>query len=357
MTILYSVCRPILRALAPESAHRLALTLLATGAFSRTRNPDHPSLSSSLACLRLPNPVGLAAGFDKDGVAISGIQDLGFGFVEIGSVTPRPQYGNPRPRLFRLDLDQAVINRMGFNNAGFDALVHRLDGLSEGKGVIGVNIGANKDSTNPIADYSDGIIRFAKLVDYMVINISSPNTPGLRDLQLGSRFQDLVSRVISVREDTCPAKAKTPIFLKIAPDLTTEDITLIVNTSVKLGVNGLIVSNTTTMRPPSLLSQNCKESGGLSGRPLFSRSTQLLGEIYRLSNGCLPLIGCGGITSGADAYAKICAGASALQLYTSLVFHGPGVIKQIKRELVSMLASDGFSSIMEAVGSRSGLSE
>jgi dihydroorotate dehydrogenase len=336
----------LLRALPAETAHRATLRL--TGAFAPLL-PKTPSDDSRLGVTALgfdfPNPVGLAAGFDKDAEVPDAMLKLGFGFVECGTVTPRPQSGNPRPRLFRLSEDGAVINRMGFNNCGMEAAAGNLK-ARHGKGIVGINIGANKDSADRIADYVQGFARLAPLADYVTVNVSSPNTPGLRGLQKKEDLTRLLAALIGAR-----AKGVfKPILLKIAPDLDGQALDEIAAAVIASGIEGVIVSNTTVARP-SLASACAGETGGLSGRPLLAPST----EILRQMRGRLPrnivLIGVGGIFSGADAYGKIRAGANLLQLYTGLVYQGPGLVARIKRELVACLARDGFATLADATGS------
>ena len=338
-----------LRKLAPETAHRLTIWALAAGLGPRDREPEDPILESSLWGRRFPNPVGIAAGFDKSAEAYRAVLRLGFGFAEIGSVTPRPQAGNPKPRLFRLTEDRAVINRMGFNNDGVEAVARRLSNRGVLPGPLGVNLGKNKDSADATADYVRGVQALARYADYLVINVSSPNTPGLRALQGREPLAALIEAVKAARADACPT-APPPLLVKIAPDLQPEDKADIAAVALASGIDGLIVSNTTLARPASLRGGDRGEAGGLSGAPLFQPSTELLAEMYRLTLGRLPLIGVGGIGSGADAYAKIRAGASLVQLYSALVFEGPGLVKRIKRELAQNLRRDGFSSLSQAVG-------
>jgi dihydroorotate dehydrogenase len=275
---------------------------------------------------------------------------LGFGFVEVGTVTPRPQPGNPRPRLFRLDQDRAVINRMGFNSGGLDLAADRLSRRT-GSGIVGVNLGKNRDSTDAAADYEKGIRRMAPLADYLVVNISSPNTPGLRDLQARSALDALLRRLTAARDTT---GRRVPLLVKVAPDLSPAECSDIAEVALDSGIDGLIIANTTVERPAGLVSRHASESGGLSGRPLFAPSTAILADIYRLTRGRLPLIGVGGVASAADAYAKIRAGASLVQLYTALVFDGPALIGRIKQELAEFVRRDGFASVAEAVGTAPG---
>jgi dihydroorotate dehydrogenase len=352
---LYPLIRPALRGLPPEAAHELTLRALELGlddflGGGSARKPDSPILAQRLWGLDFANPVGLAAGYDKDARVPDAMLGLGFGFVEVGTVTPRPQPGNPKPRVFRLERDQAVVNRMGFNSGGVDAVCDRLSRRIR-SGVVGVNLGRNRDTKDTAGDYSEGIRRMARLADYLVINVSSPNTPGLRELQHRALLGSLLERLIEVRAET---GCQVPLLVKIAPDLTPQERQDIAQVALETGIDGLIVSNTTVERPPDLVSRNAHEAGGLSGRPLFVPSTALLGEMYRLTRGRLPLIGVGGIASAEDAYAKICAGASLVQLYTALVFAGPELVGQIKTGLAGLLERDGFGSIAEAVGSAQG---
>lgn len=346
----YPLIRPLLRALPPEAAHALSLTALQAGiariGFGRAA-PDPPILGQRLWGLNFPNPIGLAAGYDKDARAPDALIDLGFGFVEAGTVTPRPQPGNPKPRLFRLDEDAALINRLGFNSGGLDAALARLAARRDRPGILGLNLGKNRDSTDAAADYEEGIRRAAGFAQYLVVNVSSPNTPGLRDLQRRHALDSLLRRLLQAREKS---GSRPPLLLKIAPDLSEEERRDIAAVTLDLGIDGLVISNTTVARPPDLKSRYARESGGLSGRPLFTPSTVLLAEMYRLTEGRLPLIGVGGVASAEDAYAKIRAGANLIQLYTALVFAGPALIGQIKRGLTRLLREDGFATITDAVG-------
>jgi|TARA_R100000149_G_scaffold63868_1_gene35156 dihydroorotate dehydrogenase len=331
----------LLRRLDAERAHDLAIAGLKYLPLSATR--DDPILKTGVAGLSLSNPVGLAAGLDKNAVAIRGLAGLGFGFVECGSVTPRPQAGNPRPRLFRLEEDRAVINRMGFNNDGLEAFAARLDRRPPGV-VVGANLGANKDAEDRIADYETGLRRLGGRADYMTVNVSSPNTPGLRGLQTVEALEPLLARIKAARP------VDRPVFLKIAPDLSGEDIGRIVEASLAYGLDGLIVSNTTLDRPDTLKSTHAGEAGGLSGAPLQARAAMALAAAVEASAGRLPLIAVGGIPDGAEAYARIRAGASAVQLYSALIFEGPGLVRRIKADLAARLRADGFSTVAEAVG-------
>lgn len=310
------------------------------------REPDPPILAQRVWGLDFPNPVGLAAGYDKDGRVIDAMRGFGFGFVEIGTVTPLPQPGNPKPRIFRLEEDQAIINRLGFNSTGLDAVVPRLSPRPHA-GIIGVNLGKNRDSSDVAADYVEGLRRAAPLADYITVNISSPNTPGLRDLQRGDSLEALLRRLLRAREES---GRRVPLLVKIAPDLTPAERGDIASVVLAADIDGIIVSNTTVDRPADLISRHAREPGGLSGRPLFARSTALLADMHRLTRSRLPLVGVGGIAGPADAYAKIRAGACLIQLYTALVFNGPRLVTEIKKGLVELLRNDGFTSISEAVG-------
>ncbi|MFZ5609946.1 MAG: quinone-dependent dihydroorotate dehydrogenase [Pseudomonadota bacterium] len=343
---LFPFLRPFLFALEPERAHSLSLWALRHGLTGgKMSAPDDPVLATRLAGLPLPNPIGLAAGFDKNAEVAGAVLGLGFGFAEVGTLTPRPQPGNPRPRLFRLVEDEAVINRLGFNNGGLEAALARLGAQAGRPGVVGVNVGANKDSADRIADYRHGVAAVAPYAAYIAVNISSPNTPGLRALQEKASLERLLAAVVAGR-----GAHGAPIFLKIAPDLEDEDKAAIAAVVLDAGIDGLIIANTTLARPPSLKSRHRGEVGGLSGKPLLAPSTALLADFHRLTKGRLALIGVGGVASGADAYAKIRAGASAVQLYTALVYHGPGLIAQIKRDLARLLRRDGFACVADAVG-------
>ena len=337
----------LLRRLPAETAHRATLALLQFASpLIRSAPTDDPRLAVSALGLRFPNPIGLAAGFDKDARAPDAMLSLGFGFVECGTVTPRPQRGNPKPRLFRLAEDKAVVNRMGFNNSGAASVAAKLRPRPH-NGIVGINIGANKDSKDRIADYRSAFASLAPYADYIAVNVSSPNTPGLRDLQTGDELARLLGTLMSQRASQ---NRRVPILLKIAPDISLSVLDQITETALGAGIEGLIVSNTTIERPPALKSPRARESGGLSGAPLFAPSTAILKETYKRVGGKLVLIGVGGIFSGADAYAKIRAGATLVQLYTGLALQGPGLLQQIKRELLAQLERDGLARVDEAVG-------
>ena len=327
---LFQVARPFLHALDPESAHHATLAALQF-AWLPPCAPDDKRLAVRAFGLDFPNPVGLAAGFDKDGVAPDNLLALGFGFVEIGTITPRPQPGNPRPRLFRLDRDRGVINRLGFNSAGH-VKAHENLARRRSKGIVGVNLGANKDSADRIADYVTGIEAFADVASYFTINVSSPNTPGLRDLQQAAALNELLSRVLEARER---APVRRPLLLKIAPDVSLDELDDIVRVARARKIDGMIVSNTTISRPARLASPHASESGGLSGRPLFDLSTQMLAETHRRVEGQFALVGVGGIDGPDAALAKLNAGATLVQLYSGLVFDGPELVTRIKRGLLT----------------------
>ena len=343
----YDLALPLIRWLEPERAHRLTVRALSLGLGPIQRTADDPALATRVFGLDFPNPLGMAAGFDKNAEAWRATLRMGFGFVEIGSVTPRPQAGNPRPRLFRLTDDEAVINRMGFNNDGMEAVAANLAGPR--RGIVGVNIGKNKETADPVTDYVACARRLGPLADYMVVNVSSPNTPGLRALQDPARLAEIVDAVSDALAQACPDGAP-PLLVKIAPDLTPRDCEDIARLALEGPVAGLIISNTTIERPESLKSPSRGESGGLSGKPLFEPSTRLLSLMYGLTAGKLPLIGVGGISSGRDAYEKIRAGASLFQIYTGFVYQGAVLINRIKGELTALLREDGIDKVESAVG-------
>ena len=345
--MLTKVAAAALQTLPAEAAHRATIGLLKAGGWALPAAPsDDPRLAISLFGRIFPNPLGLAAGFDKNAEVPDVMLKLGFGFVECGTVTPRPQAGNPRPRMFRLRQDRAVINRLGFNNEGMAAAAGRLSARAR-QGIVGINIGANKDSADRIADYREAFARLSPLADYVTVNISSPNTPGLRGLQNKEELEKLLALVM---EERARANSTVPLLLKIAPDLDEHALDDIANTVLASGIEGMIVSNTTLARPASLKSTNAKESGGLSGAPLFAPSTAILKAVRQRVGTQIVLVGVGGISSGADAYAKIRAGASLVQLYTAMAYEGPGIITRIKRELSALLARDGFARVADAVG-------
>ena len=348
--MLFRLVRPALFALEPERAHRL--TIAALKAAPSLSPAKAAALAVEVAGMRFPNPVGLAAGFDKDAEVPDAALGLGFGFVEVGSITPRPQAGNPRPRLFRLPEDRAVINRMGFNNGGAAAAAARL-GQRRGKpGIVGSNIGANKDSADRILDYATMTRAMAPLASYLAVNISSPNTPGLRALQDEGPLRELLGAVAEARAEAC-GKDGPPIFLKVAPDLETADIDSIARVAIEMKLGALIVGNTTVARP-ALRSSHASEAGGLSGMPLRDLALQRLRDFRKATGGAVPLVGVGGIASAEDAWQRIRAGASLVQLYSALVFEGPRLVRRIVRGLEALMQRDGFASIAEAVGSEAG---
>jgi dihydroorotate dehydrogenase len=342
--MLYSLCRPLLFRIPAESAHRLTIAAL-RHAPRALRDAPQPVLCQRVAGIAFPNPVGIAAGFDKNAEVPDALLALGFGFVEAGTVTPRPQEGNPKPRLFRLVEDNAVINRMGFNNDGADVVAARLRARLSRPGIVGANIGANKDSPDRIADYAQMTRIMAPLASYLTVNISSPNTPGLRALQDPAALAELLDAVIEAR-GTLP----TRLFLKLAPDLTALDIDAICKIALDTRLDALIVTNTTITRPP-MRSGLAGETGGLSGEPLRPLALQILRDFRKASGGAIPLIGVGGIASVDDAWARIRAGASLVQLYSALVYEGPGLVRQIVQGLAQRVHAEGMSSIAEAVGS------
>jgi dihydroorotate dehydrogenase len=348
--LLEAFTRPLLRLLDPEDAHRLAIRALAIPPFVKLV-ADEPRLAVRAFGLNFPNPVGMAAGFDKHAEVPDAVLRLGFGFVEVGTVTPEPQAGNPRPRVFRLNRDQGVINRLGFNSEGADAVLRRLAARAEGGGIVGVNIGANRESADRIADYVRLIETFAPVVSYFSVNISSPNTPGLRELQQAKVFDALLARVMDARARMSRQAGTTPLLIKIAPDLTLNELDDVVGAARQHHVDGMIVGNTTVRRPPGLRDKpTASEAGGLSGRPLFPLATRMLAETYVRVEGAFPLIGVGGIDSGATALAKIRAGASLIQLYSALVFHGLRLIANIKSDLSNELRRGGHASLDALVG-------
>lgn len=341
---------PLLRWLDPEDAHRMAIQGLRLLPPIRQR-ADDPKLAVRAFGLNFPNPIGLAAGFDKSAEVPDALLKLGFGFVEIGSVTPRAQPGNPRPRVFRLERDEGIINRMGFNNDGAHTVLRRLAARAHSGGIVGVNIGANKDSANRIADYVKLIEIFAPVASYFTVNVSSPNTPGLRNLQQAAALDELLARVIDARERVRQNAGDTPVLLKIAPDLTLAELDDVVHIARSRRTDGMIVGNTTLARPSTLRDQSrAKEQGGLSGRPLFQLSTRMVAETYVRAEGAFPLVGVGGIDSGGAALTKIRAGATLIQLYSSLVYKGLGLVDAIKRDLMSTLLRTGRDSLSEVIG-------
>lgn len=353
MIDLFPLFRPLVHAFDAEDAHKLTIAALKMGLNGKLgQSKDPQNLQTSVFGLSFGNPVGLAAGFDKNAEILAAAGNIGFGFVEAGTVTPKAQFGNAKPRLFRLQEDKAVINRFGFNNEGLEYFSRGLKKLSPGgKKPFGANVGANKDTQDKTADYVKGIHALYGLADYFTVNISSPNTPGLRALQSASALTDLVERVLEARAiEMKNGKAFMPILIKIAPDLTQDDINDICGIALSHKVDGLIVSNTTIVRPAALKSHHRDEMGGLSGAPLMESSTEILGKIYKETNGKIPLVGVGGIASGADAYRKIRAGASLVQVYSAMVYQGPGLVDRIKRELSTLLEQGGYPCVADAVG-------
>jgi dihydroorotate dehydrogenase len=339
---LFSLIRPLVFALDAETAHSASIAAVSLSPL-RSQTVSDGALGVDVAGLHFTNPVGLAAGYDKDARVPLQMLGLGFGFVEVGTLTPLPQAGNPKPRLFRLVEDRAVINRMGFNNCGQDAAFARLAGYQASAGIIGVNIGANKDSTDRISDYVKGVDKMRSVARYLTINISSPNTPGLRALQGSDALGELLNSVVSANGESGP-----PLFLKVAPDLTPAEIDAIAKVAVGK-VDALIISNTTTARPP-LLSRHGVEAGGLSGAPLRDAAQQCLLDFRKATGAAIPLIGAGGISTAADAYARIRGGASLIQLYSALVYEGPGLARRINAGLRALMKRDGINKISDAIG-------
>ena len=347
MNGLFGLGQALLQALDPERAHDLAVKSLELGLYPRAAEPDDKRLTQTLFGLDFPNPIGMAAGFDKNARVPRELLGMGFGFVEVGTLTPREQSGNPSPRIFRSASDRAIINRLGFNNEGQDAALARLK--ARAPGIVGVNIGAGRDSKDRVGDYVSGIERMGAVASYFTVNISSPNTPGLRDLQAPEALAALLARVQTARQ---AVPSKPALLVKLAPDLAEADLPEVVRVILAHGVDGIVVSNTTLSREGLKDAAFAPETGGLSGRPLFTRSTRMLAQVYRLTEGKLPLIGVGGIDSGETALAKIEAGASLLQLYTALVFEGPRLIGRIKQTLVAAMEKAGASSLKSMVGAR-----
>ena len=347
--LLGAIARPLLFRFDPERAHEWAIFALRMFPLAQLESDD-PRLAVRAIGLDFPNPLGLAAGFDKNAKIIDPILRLGFGFTEAGTVTPSPQSGNPRPRLFRLTREQAVINRLGFSGDGFAAVHERLIGRSQRAGIVGVNIGANKDSPDRADDYVRGIQMFAGVADYFAINVSSPNTPGLRDLQKPGTLDDLLARVLAARDAQVQKFGRKPVLLKIAPDLSLTDLDEILACARARKIDGLIVSNTTISRPVALNDPAKGEEGGLSGRPLFGLSTQMLAAAYLRVENQFPLIGVGGIDCAERALAKIEAGATLLQLYTSFIYKGLRLPEEIKRGLLRLLAQKSYPRLTDAIG-------
>eukprot|EP00736_Rhodelphis_marinus_P013846 Rmarinus@m.1269 len=350
---LWELTHLLFHRMGPEDAHSWAIRFLSTGLFPLVRDrsdSQYQSLKSQIWGIDFANPIGLAAGFDKNANAPSALLDMGFGFVEVGSVTPLPQPGNPTPRFFRLEEDGAVINRYGFNSDGIEKVRDRLaSGMPRDRtrGLVGVNLGKNKTSPSAVEDYTQGVIRLGEYADFLVVNISSPNTPGLRSLQRRDELSSLLSSVLRAAREL---PHRPPVLVKIAPDLTSQEKEDIADVVLKLGIDGIVISNTTISRPDSLISDAKHESGGLSGKPLMEMSTEVLADMYRLTGGKVPLVGVGGVSSGADAYRKVRAGASLVELLTAFGYEGPPLIPRIKAELHALLRADGFSCVSEAVG-------
>jgi len=350
---LFPLVRPFIHAFDAERAHNLTITALKAGQNGLIgRSKDPANLRTKVFGLTFTNPVGLAAGFDKNAEVIAAVHAMGFGFAEAGTVTPAAQPGNQKPRLFRLTEDRAVINRFGFNNRGLSYFARGLKKLKlGGRKPFGANVGANKTTEDKADDYVKGINALYGLADYFTVNISSPNTPGLRALQSREALSNLIMRVLAARDaEIAAGQPYIPILVKIAPDLTQDDLSDIAHIALSSKIDGLIVSNTTIVRPAQLKSQYKEELGGLSGKPLMALATETLSDIYKATGGKVPLIGVGGISSGADAYTKIRAGASLVQLYSALVYEGPSLVDRIKKDLSTHLKEDGFTSVAEAVG-------
>ena len=347
--LLDRLARRLLYALDPEDAHRLAIRMLQLAPLPPA-SADDSGLATRVFGLNFSNPIGIAAGFDKHAEIPDALLRAGFGFVEVGTVTPLPQAGNPRPRLFRLDADQAVINRLGFNSEGADAVLRRLAARAGAGGIVGINVGANKDSTDRVADYVRLIEKFAAVASYVTVNISSPNTPGLRDMQQADVLDDLLARVIDVRERVTKNAGPTPVLLKIAPDLSLADLDDVVGIARARRVDGMIIGNTTVTRPAGLRDAQSREAGGLSGRPLLPLADRMLAETYVRVEGVFPLVGAGGIDSGTSALSKIRAGARLVQIYSGLVFRGLGLVGEIKVALLAALERDGAQNVADYVG-------
>lgn len=351
LTWLIDRAMPLVRHIPPETAHRLAIRALRLG-LCDDRSTVDPILRTRVFGLDFASPVGLAAGFDKNGEAINAVLGLGAGSTEIGTVTPRPQAGNPTPRLFRLPAARALINRNGFSNDGLDVVAARVEAVRAAgplRGPLGINLGINKDCDDPLSDYAAGLRRFARLADYLVINVSSPNTPGLRDLQARDLLLDLARATRQALDDVATGK-KPPLLFKISPDLDDGEIADIAEVVADARIDGLIVTNTTIARDSALTDPLRDEAGGLSGPPLLGPSTAVLGKVWRATGGSVPLIGCGGVSSGDDAYRKIVAGASLVQLYTAMAWQGPGALRRIRDGLARRLRAEGFDSVGAAVG-------
>jgi len=351
MTRAFAVIRPLLHTIPPETVHNLGVFALTHGLYPPAPSIAYPELVTHVLGLSFANPMGLAAGFDKNAVAINGLLGQGFGFVEAGSVTPRPQPGNPKPRMFRLPEDQAVINRLGFNNHGLANFIKHYQQRNPLLGVAGANIGRNKDSQDAVSDYVTGLEALYPYADYVTVNISSPNTQGLRAMQQREALTELLS-ALKTTQSACEKQyqRKVPLLLKIAPDLEQDDLSDIAEVVLEQQMEGLIISNTTIQRSDLRSQSHTQEMGGLSGKPLFALSTERLKQMYRLTQGAIPLVGVGGISSAEDAYQKIRSGATLLQLYTAIVYNGFSVVQDINHGLCSLLKRDGFTSVQQAVG-------
>jgi dihydroorotate dehydrogenase len=354
--LLFKLARPALFWLDPERAHRVSIWALRLGlgsalggSLGQAGGTDDPILATKVWGLAFPNPIGLAAGYDKDAEVCDAALKLGFGFVEAGTVTPQPQPGNSGQRLFRLTEDEAVINRFGFNSRGLAPFVERLARRRARPGIVGANVAKNRDAADAASDYVAGIEAVGALADYIVVNISSPNTPGLRALQARREIEDLLARIQDFRRSRTAGR-RPPLLIKVGPDLDDGEMRDIAAAVLAARADGLIVGNTTVTRPATLTSADRNAQGGLSGRPLFPLATACLAAMYRFTEGRIPIVGCGGVASGADAYAKIRLGASLVQLYSALVFQGPGLVPRIKTELAELLRRDGFKSVADAVG-------
>jgi dihydroorotate dehydrogenase len=349
MSLLYNILQPFISRIDPEIAHGFAIFALKRGLVSDCPLSQNPRLEQTIWNLEFKNPVGLAAGFDKNAEVASAMLSQGFGFVEAGTVTPKAQPGNPKPRVFRYGKERAVINRLGFNSAGIEAVLNNLPSRSQRTGPVGINLGKNRNSHDAVADYVSGVHAFADQADFLVVNVSSPNTPGLRELQSRNNLEILLDAVQSALSTVAPNNPP-PLLLKVAPDLDEGSKRDIAKVALDMKLDGLVATNTTIGRPVELLGSHSNEAGGLSGAPLLNNSTGILSDFYRLCEGRVPLIGVGGVTSGADAYSKIRAGASLVQLYTALIFEGPSLIRRINDDLSLLLEQDGYTNISDAVG-------
>lgn len=354
MKALFSLAKPFLHKMDPEDAHRMTLRALKTGIMPCPPRVDDARLKTVLWGRTFPNPIGLAAGFDKNADVVGPMLKMGFGFVEAGTVTPRPQDGNPRPRVFRDADHEAVINRMGFPNDGMETFRHNIEKFLEGKprppGVVGINIGMNKGVEDPAADYCRLVRALGMYADYLTVNISSPNTPGLRNLQARENLLPLLERILGERTKACGADDAPPLLVKIAPDLNDDQLEDVAKSLTEAGVDGVILTNTTLDRPDYLPASFYEQAGGLSGRPLTDKSTEIIRKFYKLTDGKLPIIGAGGVSSAQDAYDKIKAGASLVQLYSALVFHGPDLVPDILTGLIRLMEKDNYTHISKAIG-------